>query len=193
MSKTASLIPPPRLVRCNSISESRERFGFFFKLRRYGAWTRCRRRSAGSGAAVAMTVGAEGAGVPLVNSGAGEDAVATAGGGNGCRAIHISQAISPRTQRVMAIHAVRSINNAPAYSQTQLRASESGAGTGSIRRHPMDDIAAGASLRESSRARRRALRPLARNIRSRWAKNGTPNSLRRGTKAPVKSLSDSRE
>jgi hypothetical protein len=47
--------------------------------------------------------------MPLAKGGA-EGAVATAGGGKGCRAIQISQAISPRTQKVMAIQAVRSIN-----------------------------------------------------------------------------------
>src|SRR4029077_20568710 len=71
------------------------------------------------------------------------------------------------------------VNLAPAPDQTRC--------------HPTDDIVAGASLRESSRTRRRALRPLARNIRSTWAKNGSRNSLRRGTKAPVRSLSDNRE
>src|SRR4029077_18259820 len=71
------------------------------------------------------------------------------------------------------------VNLAPAPDQTRC--------------HPTDDIVAGASLRESSRTRRRALRPLARNIRSTWAKNGSRNSLRPGTKAPARSLSDNRE
>jgi hypothetical protein len=65
---------------------------------------------AGGGAGVATAVGAVAKGVPLAKGAAGEGAVATAGGGSGCRAIQISQTISPRTQRVMAIHAVRSIN-----------------------------------------------------------------------------------
>src|SRR5439155_15560253 len=149
---------------------------------------------AGGGAGVTTAEGADTKGVPLAKGAADEGAGATAGGGSGCRAIQISQAISPRTQRVMAIHAVRSIN----YSRLLTRRRSSAPvnlppAPDQIRCHPGDDIAAGALFRESSRARRRALRPLARNIRSTWAKNGSQTSLRRGTKAPVKALSDNRE
>jgi hypothetical protein len=64
----------------------------------------------GCGAAEPATMGVEAIGAPLAEDTAGGDAVVIAGGGSGCLAIQISQAISPRTQRVMAIHAVRSIN-----------------------------------------------------------------------------------
>src|SRR3954453_20074218 len=122
-------MPPPRFVRCNSTSELR-------------SVSVCSTNSAGVAVGTTLAAGSacrggvaaaddDANGVPVAVAGAGEGAVTPRGRCTDCRATQNSQPMKPRTQRVTAIQAVRSILIAPAYLQTHFRASESPAGTGS--------------------------------------------------------------
>src|SRR5207248_1435744 len=89
----ASLTPPPRLVRCNSTSELRS-VSVFSSNCAGVALGAAVAAVAGGGAGVTTAEGADTKGVPLAKGAADEGAGATAGGGRGCRALQISQAIS---------------------------------------------------------------------------------------------------
>jgi len=151
------------------------------------------------GAAVAAgcgaTVAAPGAvGVALTPGTAGEGIGATTGRGTDCREVHTCQAKRPRTQRVTAIHAVRSINHLRLLTRRRssapvnLRLAQD-----QIRCHPTDDIAATVSVRDNFPAERRAVRLPANSIASTSAKIGIPCSRPRAVKGWAKSLVGSRE
>jgi len=153
------------------------------------------------GAAVAAPVGCgatvtagDGVGVALTPGPAGEGVVTTAGRGTACRELHICQAKRPMTQRMTAIHAVRSINQLRLLTRRRssapvnLRLAQD-----QIRCHPTGDIAAIVSVRDNFPEERRAVRRRANNIPSTSGKIGSQRQRPRALKGWVKSLFGSRE
>src|SRR5207237_5291566 len=182
--------PPPRLVKCNFTWEFRS-----VSVRSANG------RGVALGAAVAATPGwgatvavTDAAGVALTPGTVGGGVVATAGRGAACREFHICQAKRPSTQRVTAIHAVRSINHLRLLTRRRssapvnLRLAQD-----QIRCRPTDDIAATVSVRNNLPEEPRAVRPPANNIPSTSAKIGSPRSRPRAVKGWERSLFGSRE
>src|SRR5262249_51147550 len=166
-------MPPPRLVKCNSTSALRS-----VSVRSTnGAGVALGAGVATTADCAATVAAADAAGVALVPGTAGEGVVAAPGRGAACREVHICQAKSPSTQRVTAIHAVRSINYLRLLTRRRnsapvnLRLAQD-----QIRCRPTDDIAAIVSVRDNFPAERRAVRSPANNIASTSGKIGSPRS-----------------
>ena len=134
-------------------------------------------------ACAATVAAADAAGVALIPGTAGEGVVATAGREAACREVQICQAKRPSTQRMTAIHAVRSINHLRLLTRRRssapmnLRLAQD-----QIRCRPTDDTAAAVSVRNNSPAERRAARQPANNIPSTSGKIGSPRSRPRAVK-----------
>ena len=164
LSKTASLIPPPRFVRRSSTSELRSVSIFSGKL---GAAS-----AAFAGIAGAATTG----GVEALPAAVGMGeiccgaAVTGARLGGVCFTRYSSHSTSPTTERATAIQAVRSIKShaEPAIHKRTACLSEvlrrvSAAGPDHGLPHPRVDIALIASIRGSFHEERRASRALPKN------------------------------
>src|SRR5262249_12577835 len=145
----------------------------------------------GLGAVVAAVVGCGIAGEATACSPApeaagdtpGEGPLARAGRGAICLELHICQAKRPSTQRVTAIHPVRSINNVRLLTRRRSSAPVNlRLAQGQIRCRPTDDIAVIVSIRENSLAEPHAVRALANNIPSTSGKIGSPRSVLRAVK-----------
>ena len=168
LSKTASLIPPPRFVRWSSTSELRSVSIFSGKLGVVSA--------ALDGISGAATTGG---GEPLAAAvGTGEICCGAVGIearlGGVCFTRYSSHTTSPTTQRATAIQAVRSIKShadAVIHKRTACLNDEaccvSATGPDHYLPHPTVDIALIASIRGSFHEERRASPPLPKNTPSR--------------------------